>query len=310
MILDHGVATDRHVSGYTNTTVTDINNNLEMVGGSLYWDRNGLATKLRWNNNDLQLLGINDAGDVLGQVSTSLDSHPVLLTHAGPKQPPSLRVPGSNHLARTIMGGLSLNELGDVVLSLGSSDHHTAVYAWHPYSSTNEATLVDGLQGAAAINDLGHVAGVLPPDYHHPARSRAARWDGPGQVVDLSDPSWSLSVANAINDQDVIAGQFNVPAPGGPDIVHPALWDRDGAVLDLLQPGWDAGWFTDINNRGEAVGILQRNDGTVAGFLATPVLEPPSAALLLGAVGLLMWWRVRRTAVCGSGCFLVDRGNP
>ncbi|WP_157265295.1 PEPxxWA-CTERM sorting domain-containing protein [Azohydromonas aeria] len=136
------------------------------------------------------------------------------------------------------------------------------------------ASFLDGLSDAWAINDRGQVLGL----------------DGKGYLVRDADGSTAyLGFANAtqLNARGWAVGSAVVDGA-----LHTHVW-RDGQSLDLnrLLAGtaatrWTLATAADINDRGQIIGIGWLN-GVRTSFIATPVPEPQTWALLLGGVGLV-----------------------
>lgn len=137
-----------------------------------------------------------------------------------------------------------------------------------------QASCLDGLSDAYAINDRGQVLGA----------------DGRGYLVRSADGGTTyLGFANAtqLNARGWAVGSAMVDGA-----LHTHVW-RDGQNLDLnrLLAGRDAARWTlataaDINDRGQVIGIGWL-DGVRTSFIATPVPEPQTWALLLGGTAFI-----------------------
>lgn len=119
-------------------------------------------------------------------------------------------------------------------------------------------------------------------------------------------PDSEALVARAFNDAGVAVG---VTFAGSPDdAAHAFVW-RDGRARDLnelIAPGaggsnWVLSDAWDINERGQIVGTGRLEGSSIArGFIATPVPEGDTLALMLaGLAGL--GWRLRRGVAAAAG---------
>jgi hypothetical protein len=69
------------------------------------------------------------------------------------------------------------------------------------------------------------------------------------------------------------------------------------SMLDSSGAGWTLSGSRDISNVGHIVGWGINPDGTVHGYLLTPIPEPSTFIIwsLLGALGITIgWWRRRK----------------
>ena len=129
------------------------------------------------------------------------------------------------------------------------------------------------------------------------ANDRAYLYEG-GAYQALGTLSGGFTSARAINEKGWIVGESEV-ASGVPQPSRAFLW-RNGRMRDLntlLDPGaaqhWTLHYAMDVNDRGQIVG-LGMVDGLTRAFIATPVSEPDTWALLLaglGSVGAVAWRR-------------------
>lgn len=118
-----------------------------------------------------------------------------------------------------------------------------------------------------AINDAGHIVGTdgtSSSEYHAFLRRD-------GRMLDLGQVGRARgSMAAAVNGRDQVVG---MALTVGVAIPHAFLWE-DGRMLDLNDeipagPGWVLETATDINNRGQIVGMGRFRDQP-RGFLLTP----------------------------------------
>lgn len=136
------------------------------------------------------------------------------------------------------------------------------------------ASFLDGLSDAYAVNNLGQILGQ----------------DGRGYLVRNGDGSnvyLGFYASGQLNQRGWVVGSALVDGT-----LH-AFVHRDGESVDLnrLLAGPDAARWTltggtDINDRGQIIGT-GLFDGQRASFIATPVPEPGSWALLLCGVGVI-----------------------
>jgi probable HAF family extracellular repeat protein len=181
----------------------------------------------------------------------------------------------------------AINESGQVVGTSGGINQSTYGAMWFG----GGVTALPGLGGAVAVNNSGHVAGlVLAGGVVH-----AAVWDGV-TTADLGAVGGVLatSYATDINNLGQVVGWSDI------DGYHhrATLWDGAGAI-DLnsfltpeeISAGWVLREANGINDSGWIVGNALNSITTEThAFLmksTTSVPEPKSYALLLLALGLL-----------------------
>ena len=123
---------------------------------------------------------------------------------------------------------------------------------------------------AAAINDLGNVAGI----YTNPATGNT---DGfllsHGHLTDLSVPGSSSTSALGVNNLDEVVGVF-VPSSNS-NALEGFTWTPQHGFTTVNDPhGLDDGNLTTTNNgvndRGQLVGFYVDANGNTDGFLANP----------------------------------------
>jgi probable HAF family extracellular repeat protein len=191
--------------------------------------------------------GVNDAGTVVGTTTNGLG----FVWNARTKR--------SRSLGTLSCGGASPSAISDRGFVAGSGNVRVAgggcetrAVRWAPGASRPRdlGTLGGSYSVAYDVNDSGVVVGVSATasgDTH------AFRWDPrTGRMRDLGTLGGPSSTARAINDAGTIVG-----AAGGEGSDHAVLWRAGSStIVDLGYPaGWIAASASDINDRGDIVGI-------------------------------------------------------
>ena len=175
---------------------------------AVIWSDNGVAFLSDNDATKSHALGVNNAGDVVGDVSWSESSQAVvwlegelkLLPQFSPDLPDDSAV-GIN-LARTVIGNSSLYAGQSVTVS---------PWIWSPGMATPEALAVPGdasWVAANAINDAGWIVGT---DHGEMGIGRGLLWRD-GELIELTslllpNSGWKIISANDINDRNEIAAQ-------------------------------------------------------------------------------------------------------
>jgi probable HAF family extracellular repeat protein len=121
--------------------------------------------------------------------------------------------------------------------------------------------------------------GALDPACPKPQvrRFEAAKWSREGRIQELP-PLYgdTVSFAFGINDNGQAVGvsgscaDVSLPSSGLPDGPHAVLWDKNGSPTAIgTLPGGVTTMPTSINNRGDVVGNVHFEDGSVHPFLWT-----------------------------------------
>jgi probable HAF family extracellular repeat protein len=153
----------------------------------------------------------------------------------------------------------------------------------------------DTFSEAKDINNVGQVCGTgSHPSGTYGTSTSAWIWEN-GTLTELPPFSsyYTLSVANAINDQGQVVGYFRNSTVSGADFA--SLWENGTAInLNDRIPagsGWDLVYATDINNAGQITAWGQAPDGQYRACLLTPnsdlsvTLTPLSNPIVIPANG-------------------------
>lgn len=211
---------------------------------------NGTLTNLGTLGGDsTTATGLNELGQVAGSSMTAAGQNHAFLYSNGVMT--DLGAPGGERGS-----AVDVNNRGDVLINSGLSGN---VFLYR------DGTMIDlGIQGEAhGINDHGQIVGAFSVE----ARSHAFLYSD-GVTTDLGDVMGVVSSnANAINDHGQIVGYAFMSPPGIQTGESPFLYD-EGAMTDLGKFNFFWGTALDINNNGEAVGMLcPSRGGPCQGFL-------------------------------------------
>ena len=143
-----------------------------------------------------------------------------------------------------------------------------------------------GRYEAVALNDKGNAV-VRYWDYNWGEIGSSLYIDG--KSIDLG----SISLAQDINARDWAAGT-DVWEVNDDELERTAMLYRadgkrelNGLLVAPSAARWDLQTANAINDRGQVVGLGIRADGSEGLYLATPVPEPASVAMLLAGLGLV-----------------------
>jgi probable HAF family extracellular repeat protein len=188
-------------------------------------------------------LGINNAGQVVGEADTSAE-----LRHPFIWEAEVMTDLGTFNDGR-VGSAWALNELGQVVgfSEIAAFDDWHA-FLWDGGVMTDVGTLGGDESEAYGINELGQVVGfsgiAASSDWH------AFLWQS-GVMTDLGTLGGTHSQAFAINDAGQVVGRaFTGSAE------HAFLWDSDG-MTDLGTLGGEQSGAWDLNESGQVVGSAQ-----------------------------------------------------
>ncbi|MHB9026344.1 MAG: Ig-like domain-containing protein [Armatimonadota bacterium] len=203
-------------------------------------------------------LGINDAGQVVGEAQTEIGSYRAFRwTAAGGLQDLDPLATGESLAA-------AINADGQVAGS-GIPDSEFSFYAFR-WTDGDGVQFLGALGGSWSngygINDTGQVAGQAMTEagaYH------AFRWTSGGDMQDLGALGGETSVAYGINSAGQVVGQAETL--GGDNLAF--RWTAAGGMQDLLgAPGSAGGVAYDINDAGQIVGAVY--NGNWRAFLWSP----------------------------------------
>lgn len=223
---------------------------------------------------------INDVGQVVG-TSMQWDSEHAVIWHQG---------------QITDLGALTpraINNAGQVVGSTGfSRDTHAVV--WENGQLTDLGASPGALNGSLA-NDINNVGQIVGVDHE-----RAVLW-WQGAKVELGSLSGdSNSNALGINDLGQVVGYSQTFASSS-DGIRAVLWQNE-TVLDLntlasvQASGWTLRSATQINDKGQIIGLGVSPSGFYQSYLLSPVPEPQTFRMaLMGLLALLWASKVRRS---------------
>lgn len=173
---------------------------------------------------------------------------------------------------------LRSGDLNDADTSVGQVIRPNGIRQAYMVKDGNLSYL-DGFIDAMDINNAGQILGTVGSL----ASNRTALRDADGHLafVDLSNDFLKL------NERGWVSGNVSV---GG--VFHGAVfrggrsWDLNSVMLPADKEQWVLGYSFDMNDRGQIVG-LGTFDGQRAMYLATPVPETQTWALLICGLGTL-----------------------
>lgn len=223
--------------------------------------------------------GINASGQVVGALSDGR-----AFVHDGTQLK---LIPFDSEVSTS--GAFDINDHGVAVGGVRLRNGEGYTFAW---DGTQVNRLPDPQVGAGssaiAINNAGQIAvNSLGLPYLYSA----------GTYQALGSLRGGYTTAIALNDKGWIVGWSEMAT--NPFLEHAFLW-RNGRMRDLndlldatFSPHWELTSAMDINERGQIVG-LGFLDGVQRGYIATPVPEAGTWALMLaglGGVGAVAWRR-------------------
>lgn len=225
---------------------------------------------------------INDVGQVAGTVSVESGQRNFLLDKSG------VQLIEGHWMGSAQV--LDMNNAGTLLVN-ASKDGKSVQGVLYRDGAVTELGPVDDFQSFTAINHAGQVVGT---------RDGHAFVHSDGAFNFLPTPEGFATRAADINSQGWVIGQMrSLTAPWqGSNFLY-----RDGQLHgfeDLLLP-FNAAHWSDLevramNDKGQIMGIGTFNGKYIRTFVATPIPEPETNALLLAGLGVVGWIAHRRKA--------------
>jgi probable HAF family extracellular repeat protein len=157
------------------------------------------------------------------------------------------------------------------------------------YTITDLGVLDGPSSYAVAMNDLGQVAGYADICTRY---TQAFLYTGSGPLIKLGSfgGDYSVSCAQAVNNQGMVVGYSDTSPGGGPE--HAFVYTQIGGMKDLGTLGGTVSEALDINNSGQIVGFARTADGVPHGFIYSgngPMIDlGVNKAVLINDAGLVV----------------------
>lgn len=263
-----------------------INNNNQVAGDGWIWSQEEGLTflSLPTGVTGVASAEINSSGQIVGWVKQSSGSYDAILWNS-PTDFVNLGIwDNPNSWAYDI------NQHGNVVGEFWPSPGENHGFLWGPSSGfTDLGDFGTTFTRADGINDLGQIVGTYEPNgFRH-----AFLWSAANGLLDLGTLSGGHhSSAHRINNQGQVIGN-SMYVPGDPDL-HAFVWNQTNGMLDLGLLGGTMSKATDINDKGEIVGLFHDKSGLEHIALWQPVPEPSTFLALCGGITGFLFFHRRR----------------
>jgi probable HAF family extracellular repeat protein len=266
----------------------DINNSTQIVGArytpdlrGFLWEDGHITTLPTFGGWHSSAIGVKDSGQVVGWADNAVQQERAFLWEAGVMT--NLGTFGGPE-----SWAAGINESGQIV---GRADTNVVPPGGLPipraflYDTGAMIPIAGDYSEARDINDVGQAVGTDPQG--------AFLWDD-GALVHL-DASGAYSEGRALNNLGQVVGVSYATEFEGTAF----LWESSVMydLSDLIPP--DSGWAylqeaADINDAGQIIGWGLLKTGERRGFVLTPVPEPTTLWIMIGA-GCILLVRRRRT---------------
>jgi probable HAF family extracellular repeat protein len=280
-VWQNGVTTEINTDSFGGdlNRVMGINNGGLAVG---YSSGSGISPRtFIWGNGVTTDIGVNgavsrtvnDLGYVAGYFNTTNYTHAFVWKNG--------QVTELGSLSGNVAMPYGINNAGQIVGWSGPGGQQTDhAFIWEDGIMTDLGTLGGTFSAAFAISNSGQVVGVSRIN----GLNHAFIWQN-GTMTDLGTLGGQSSAASINDLGQIVGGSF---VGEDMDIPHAFIF-TDGQMRDInaMLPE-NSGWnylasASDINNKGQIIGMGYLTDGTYSAFLMTPTPEP--ATLLLFGLG-------------------------
>ncbi|MGZ5949763.1 MAG: PEP-CTERM sorting domain-containing protein [Isosphaeraceae bacterium] len=306
----------------TGSNVNGISNSGQVVGTTV--DVNGMPTFTNFSGNPLtgtltQLntgagqtaFGINSAGDVVGGNGTNA----FFLPNGGSLQ--HLTTPAG------AINAFGINDNGNIVGQF-TSGNNTPGFILNSATGTTFTTINQPMGitadviNAQGINNHGLVVGFYlgnDGQVHGFTATAPTTPGGPITATAVTDPTipanphepgatFVFSQILGINDKGLAVGYFGDSTTSQHGYFYNTLTNSYTFLDDpaaMFHNGVEITQITGINNAGDIAGFYTDANGTFHSFIAVPVPEPSSMALLgIGVTSVAVWARRRRKTTAPS----------
>lgn len=275
--------------GYSSATAINFFGEVAGLSGTADGDEHAVLFTLHHPVQDLGVLpkatssdayGLNDFGVVVGDSSSSSGFDHAFLWTSFSRMIDLGTLPGGS-----ISRATSVNDaeviVGYSTINKNQQIHTYHAFLWIPFGGIHDLGTLPGDDNSYAysVNQFGHIAGESL--LSTAGNDRAVVWYGSLVIKDLGLlTGGTISVANALNDSDVVVGFADYAGSEG--AIHAFVWTAATGMQDLndlipANSGWTLLEATGINMRGQIVGtgLIQ---GDEHAFLLTPKYGNPAIA--------------------------------